>query len=201
VSGADAESFLQGQLTQDVARHLPAWSLLLQPDSSVVSTVWVEHADDFVLTVPEALFEAVLSRLQRFRLRVAVMFEEVVASQPPLTEDMLFDLPWPHDVELGAGLVPHAYGRAVVNACVSETKGCYTGQELVGRLEARGANTPWRLWRAPLQPTLDDAMRCFEPGPEGPKFLTRWRRVEVDGVSYIDSLGIAHRSVLASDEG
>ena len=41
-------------------------------------------------------------------------------------------------------LSPTTYVELVARA-VSFTKGCYTGQELVARIDARGSNTPRRL--------------------------------------------------------
>ena len=41
--------------------------------------------------------------------------------------------------------MPHELGRWVVDASVSFTKGCYTGQELVARIDARGGNVPRHL--------------------------------------------------------
>ncbi|HZT66921.1 MAG TPA: glycine cleavage T C-terminal barrel domain-containing protein [Acidimicrobiales bacterium] len=45
--------------------------------------------------------------------------------------------------ELDERTIPHETG--LVERAVDFTKGCYTGQELVARLDARGANTPRRL--------------------------------------------------------
>lgn len=49
----------------------------------------------------------------------------------------------PQDAE--EGMNPYELGDKVVAQCVSFEKGCYTGQELVARLDARGANVPQRL--------------------------------------------------------
>ncbi len=46
--------------------------------------------------------------------------------------------------EIGEKTIPHSLGP-VVDAAVSFTKGCYTGQELVARMDARGANVPRSL--------------------------------------------------------
>jgi folate-binding protein YgfZ len=48
-----------------------------------------------------------------------------------------------HGRELDGRTIPHEAG--VVERTVSFTKGCYTGQELVARLDARGARVPKRL--------------------------------------------------------
>jgi folate-binding protein YgfZ len=47
--------------------------------------------------------------------------------------------------ELTADTIPAEAGQWVIDASVSFTKGCYTGQELVARIDARGGNVPRRL--------------------------------------------------------
>jgi len=51
--------------------------------------------------------------------------------------------------ELGAQLepkvIPAEAGQWLIDASVSFTKGCYTGQELVARVDSRGNNTPRNL--------------------------------------------------------
>lgn len=42
-------------------------------------------------------------------------------------------------------VIPAEAGSWLVDASVSFTKGCYTGQELVARVDSRGSNTPRRL--------------------------------------------------------
>lgn len=41
--------------------------------------------------------------------------------------------------------LPHEIGRHALDAAVSFTKGCYTGQELVARVDARSTRPPFRL--------------------------------------------------------
>jgi folate-binding protein YgfZ len=61
--------------------------------------------------------------------------------------------------ELGSELtertIPQEAGDLVKRA-VSFTKGCYTGQELVARIDARGSNTPRRLHGVVIGGTVDD---------------------------------------------
>ncbi|MCX7621981.1 MAG: hypothetical protein N2037_14210 [Acidimicrobiales bacterium] len=47
--------------------------------------------------------------------------------------------------ELRTGVIPAEAGQWVVDSSVSFTKGCYTGQELVARIDSRGGNVPRRL--------------------------------------------------------
>lgn len=42
---------------------------------------------------------------------------------------------------------------SLVDVCVSFTKGCYPGQELVERMDSRGSSAPRRLMRLPARPT------------------------------------------------
>jgi folate-binding protein YgfZ len=54
--------------------------------------------------------------------------------------------------ELTAKTIPQEAGSLSEHA-VSFTKGCYTGQELVARLDARGGNVAWRLRGVVLEPS------------------------------------------------
>ena len=45
-------------------------------------------------------------------------------------------------VDIGAETIPAEAGQWVIDAAVSFTKGCYTGQELVARIDSRGGNVP-----------------------------------------------------------
>jgi folate-binding protein YgfZ len=47
--------------------------------------------------------------------------------------------------ELDANTIPAEAGNVIIDKSVSFTKGCYTGQELVARVDSRGNNTPRRL--------------------------------------------------------
>ena len=47
--------------------------------------------------------------------------------------------------ELDVDTIPATVGQWVIDASVSFTKGCYTGQELVARIDSRGGNVPRRL--------------------------------------------------------
>lgn len=47
--------------------------------------------------------------------------------------------------ELDEDTIPATIGQWAIDASVSFTKGCYTGQELVARIDSRGGNVPRRL--------------------------------------------------------
>ena len=197
VTGADAVSYLQGQISQDVekvAAGTSAWSLVLAPQGKVDAWFRLTGRDDggFVLDVDAGFGEALVARLERFRLRVDVSFESLagwrmLAVRGAMADDAGLDavdaevragVDWPDfggidllgpdvtpppDVPLDS---PHAWevariragwpamGReltertipaevgGLVESSVSFTKGCYTGQELVARIDSRGGNVP-----------------------------------------------------------
>jgi folate-binding protein YgfZ len=196
VHGPEAESFLQGQLTQDLSLVGDAgcWSLLLKPDSAVMTTCFVERDElGFTLIVPRELADAALARLKRFHLRIKCTLElDDVDNGPITTTQELVLSSWPGVNEFGAELTPQSYGSRLVAETVSFTKGCYTGQELVARLDARGSSVPWRFVRAvgTDEARIDEVLKS--KGPQGPQGVTT--AVEVDG--RVQCLGFAHRTLL-----
>jgi folate-binding protein YgfZ len=199
-TGPEAESFLQGQLSQDLA-DLPGegrWALLLAPDSVVITSCLVTPvADGFVMCVPRELGEVALARLRRFLLRTKCTLDLVDVVQGPLdtsAEQIRAGVPGP--AEFALGLTPHSFGASFVATTISFTKGCFTGQELVGRLDARGSSVPWRLIRVsgPNVERVNYVLRL--KGPDGPQGLTTAMH-SGDGVL---GLGVAHRTLLDSGE-
>jgi folate-binding protein YgfZ len=206
VAGADAVSYLQGQLSQDVAALAvgsSAPSFLLQPGGKVEAWLRVSARPDgtVLLDVEPGWAEAVVARLERFKLRVAVELSiqpgwamlavRQVGGAPvppdlgPADEAFVAPVGWlgvaGYDVlgprgalpapgelpgapvlvdgatyeglRVRAGVpamgaeatertIPAELGQWVVDASASFTKGCYTGQELVARVDSRGGNAP-----------------------------------------------------------
>ena len=192
VQGSDAATFLQGQLSQDVA-GLPvggtALTFLLEPQGRIVAILRVARTatDGFRLDGDRGTGPAVLARLSRYRLRTKADLDLVEgathaaarsAALPP--PEGALALPWPgldgwdlpidgglralpggHVVAEGAldgvrvaAVVPAAQDldeRAIpaetglVAAAASFTKGCYTGQELVARMDSRAGSAPRTL--------------------------------------------------------
>ena len=196
VRGDEAGGFLQSQLSQDVARARDeeVWTLLLQPDGAVLTSGWLGSLDDgYRVTVPRALAAASLERLRRFHRRVHCTLELVSTVPGPFaTRTAQIDARWPLEGEYALALAPQSYGRHFVETTVSFEKGCFTGQELVGRLDARGANVPWRL--AYLEgPTLERiADTVASRGPASHPAVTTWEAV-ADGVR---ALAVVHRTLL-----
>ena len=200
VSGEESESFLQGQLSQDLngLGEPGRWSLLLRPDSAVLTTVFARPYDQgFELLVPRPASEAALARLKRFHLRVKCTLELREAPSGPInTVQELVSSSWPGYNEFAAELTPQSYGATVVNETISFTKGCYTGQELVARLDSRGSSVPWRFVKAvgPNVERVDEVLRS--KGPPGPQGVTTSLARE----GRFECLGFAHRTLLAGDE-
>lgn len=100
--------------------------------------------------------------------------------------------------ELDEKVIPEEAG--LVERCVSFTKGCYTGQELVARLDSRGSNVARRL--RGLVVTGPDPSRAIETGSEifangkasGRVTSVAWS----PGLNATVALGYVHRSVTES---
>ena len=201
VAGPDAETYLQGQLSQDVAA-LPvgasAWTFLLQPTGKVdvFGRVTRRAADAFLLDVEGGFGSALVERLQRFLLRTKATIEPlawraIAVRRPaatlvtttaalvlkadwhdepgfdllgetveapllatrierPAYERLRVEAGWPAmGAELTAETIPAEAG--VVPVAASFTKGCYTGQELVARIDSRGGHVPHLLRHVRLQ--------------------------------------------------
>lgn len=185
VAGADAFTYLQSQLSQDL-RPLQTggsvWSFVLQPTGKVdvLLRVWRTADDTFVLDTDAGFGEALVGRLNRFKIRVKADItsldwrclavrgqgaSEIVGlaawgagvdllgpdPQPPANAEAgtdarllaaRIDAAWPQmGVEIEPGeTIPGETG--ITATSVSFTKGCYPGQELVERMDSRGATAP-----------------------------------------------------------
>jgi len=190
VSGPDAATYLQSQLSQELrplAVGGSAWTFVLQPTGriDVLARVWRTADDVFVLDTDAGYGDVLAARLARFKIRVkadiaplpwrclAVRGEGAGAvgglaswgggvdllgpdPQPPAgavagSADALLaariDAVWP---QMGAEILPGETIPAetgITDVAVSFTKGCYPGQELVERMDSRGAAAPRRLQR------------------------------------------------------
>ena len=79
IGGSDAEDFLQGQLTQDVALLSTAVSLpaaWCNPKGRVITTVRLLSLEDSIgLVVPSSLVDTVIQKLTMYRMRSAVTID------------------------------------------------------------------------------------------------------------------------------
>ncbi|HEV3225339.1 MAG TPA: hypothetical protein VGZ52_00835 [Acidimicrobiales bacterium] len=191
VAGPDAATFLQGQVSQDVEAMsvgTSKWSLVLAPTGRVDAWFRVtrEGDDEFHLDVDRGLGEALIARLNRFKLRTKCDVDAVNGWRCLAIRGTTVEHPrarpivWPGTVgvdllgpgiEAPAGLavdadisrlevariragvpamghelteatIPAEAGQWLIDVSVSFTKGCFTGQELVARMDARGGSAP-----------------------------------------------------------
>lgn len=199
VDGPDATTFLQGQLSQDLAGVAvgdAVWSLLLQPTGKVDAWLRVTRVEDgtWLCDVDAGWGPRVVDRLTRFLLRTKAEVAlddgwvlravrgpaEVALTHPSEVEVLALPVWWPglvgYDLlaptgvpvgidlpevgvealdavriecgvpamgaELTDASIPAEAGQWLIDASVSFTKGCYTGQELVARIDSRGGNVP-----------------------------------------------------------
>ena len=190
VHGPDAASYLQSQLSQDLrplAVGDSAWSFVLQPTGKidVLLRVFRTGDDTFVLDTDAGFGEAMVARLNRFKIRVKADITPLdwpciavrgvadapsgavvawgegydllgPAPQPPEGVEQgdaaqllaaRIDAVWP---QMGTEIVPGKTipgETGITDVAVSYTKGCYPGQELVERMDSRGATAPRLLQR------------------------------------------------------
>jgi folate-binding protein YgfZ len=184
VTGPDAQTYLQGQLSQDVATGTGGLAFLLEPTGKVSALLRWQRTDDetFLLDTDAEAGDVLLARLTRFLLRTKADVEAVehrcvriFGGRP----DGAIPAPWPTaddapvdlldtdppagtadldrlgyerkrilagvpvcGIDIGSDTIPAEAGQWVIDAAVSFTKGCFTGQELVARIDSRGGNVP-----------------------------------------------------------
>lgn len=187
-------------------------ALLLQPQGKVVALLRATRTGEqaYVLDVDAGFGDAVAERLKRFLLRTKATIEadndwRVLAIGWPGDNRLAVGT----DVEIGddhrlvhrdayeaarieAGVpvmgreidddtIP-ASATGVVERAVSFSKGCYTGQELVARIDSRGGNVPRRLFGVELD------------GPDVPEPGTQLRDANGDVVATVTSAAVSPRT-------
>ncbi|HKU15805.1 MAG TPA: hypothetical protein VJQ52_15525 [Steroidobacteraceae bacterium] len=152
VSGADARSFLQGQLSADLEALTPSRALLASCNSAqgrVQAVLWLtDHGEWIELALPASMIGQTATRLRKYVLRSKVAIDDLpgaVAFAPPHAYS---DGDW-RLAGIRAGL-PQVYPQTheafiaqMLNldllGGVDFEKGCYTGQEIIARTHFRGA--------------------------------------------------------------
>lgn len=158
VEGPEAAAYLQGQISQDVDAvgvGDTAWSLVLAPDGKVEAWFRIHRSadDEFLLDVDAGHRDALIARLERFKLRTDATITATDDTIPAPIEWPGLDDPGDERARILAGFprmgaeltpatIPAEAGATLIERSVSFTKGCYTGQELVARIDSRGGNVP-----------------------------------------------------------
>jgi len=173
VTGADAVGYLHSQLSQDIgslAVGERVLSLVLEPDGRVCAPIGVSRIEDerLILDVDPGYGEAVTARLLRFRLRTDAEFTMTAAerSRDAREEESRIIDGWP---ALGSEIIPGetlAAETGLTTAAVSFIKGCYPGQELVERMDSRGAIPPRRIVRVVVEPGTEVGSPVIRDGAE-----------------------------------
>jgi len=154
--GADTERYLQSQLSQQIEGLIDGdrvLSLLLEPTGKVIALIGVlrRSTEEFIIDCDPGDGEQVLARLQRFLLRVDVVLTLVPAgaATPEDVERSRVAHGWPrggHEIIAGETIPAEL---PMLPELVSFTKGCYPGQELVERMDARQSSSPFEIiWMA-----------------------------------------------------
>jgi folate-binding protein YgfZ len=171
VAGVDAESFLQGQLTQDVRRLVPGARLLAgycSPKGRLLATMQMARTPDgIVLEIHRGVLDATLKRLRMFVVRSKVT---MTALPDLVAEDD--DATWRME-QIARGvptIFPATSDHFVPQMCnldqlgaISLDKGCYTGQEIVARLHYLG-QVKRRMYRAEIAAPAAPGQDVFEAG-------------------------------------
>jgi folate-binding protein YgfZ len=255
VTGPEAATYLQGQLSQDLAplevgRSVPA--LLLEPDGKLTAFLRVTRTADhaYALDTDSGFGAPVTARLRKFKLRTKVDVDALdwpcvalrgaavtpsgrAAAAPPFE----LDVEWNGTRGLDL-LGPGAEGRVpadatwcggdawdalrieagipkmgteldertiaaeahLVERAVSFTKGCFTGQELVARLDARGNRVARRLCGLVVDGATRDAVTDVAGAslwtPDSDKTVGRVTSAAwCPGLGTVGALCYVHRSV------
>jgi folate-binding protein YgfZ len=153
VRGSDSGTYLQSQISQEI-RDLEVgaarWTLVLDPGGKIDALARITRTADeeFVLDTDAGFGAGLLQRINRFKIRVdAETTLESAASEHPALEHELARIGagWPRmgsEIEPGS-TIPATTG--VIGVAVDFQKGCYPGQELVERMDSRGADAPRSL--------------------------------------------------------
>jgi folate-binding protein YgfZ len=153
VEGEDALTYLQSQIAQeirDIEVGETRWTLVLEPTGKIDTLARITRTGDvtFVLDTDAGFGAGLEARINRFKIRVKADSTLTVATNSapsPDHEVARIAAGWPR---MGAEIVPGETIPAVTGVAplsVNFTKGCYPGQELVERMDSRGADAPKTL--------------------------------------------------------
>ncbi len=151
-AGPGAAKYLQSQLSQDVSTMAVGdqlWSFLLAPTGKIDVLVRVTRTaeESFDIDTDGGFLDVLETRLRRFMIRVAASLSSRAGESGAglIGEAERVEAGWPR---MGTEIVPGETIPAetgLLGVAVSFTKGCYPGQELVERMDARGAVARRRL--------------------------------------------------------
>lgn len=168
ISGPDLEKFLQGQLTCDMKTltEAPVLAAHCSPQGRIISLFWIYRYENAVLLqMPYDLIETALENLNKYRIFFKATIDSVEApSLLPaaliLTRAQKIEQKIPTVYRITSGVfLPHRIGLLDLGG-VSLTKGCYTGQEILLRMEHR-AEVKHHLYRTLVSQVLQPGDRLM----------------------------------------
>lgn len=162
VSGTDAKKFLQGQLTCNLEEVSPSQSRLgayCNPQGRVLCIFRIfQTAQDYTLVMPQEMVAHTLTFLRKYAVFFKCELHDASTDDNPtikaiaLHEWQQFDInkgvPQVYPSTIGKFL-PHDLNLHELDG-ISWVKGCYTGQEIIARMQYRG-KLKTHLYRALLQ--------------------------------------------------
>jgi folate-binding protein YgfZ len=98
--------------------------------------------------------------------------------------------------EVGESTIPAELGQWAIDASVSFTKGCYTGQELVARIDSRGGNVPHPVRGLRLQDEVPVGAAVAVDGSEVGRTTSAARHPDLGPIA----LAVVARSVVPGAE-
>jgi hypothetical protein len=143
ISGIDTKKFLQGQLTCNVEAVPPApsfiWGAQCNPQGRVICTFKIfTHNDTYGLQMPTEMIAIAKNKLKKYAIffKVSLNHDSANYIASNKLEEVSQCIPniYPTTSEK---YLPHELNLVKIGA-VSFTKGCFTGQEIIARMEYRG---------------------------------------------------------------
>lgn len=144
--GRDAQTFLNGQFTNDVQRIALGHSVpgaFCSPKGRVLALADMGRTQDgYTLLTDAALAETLLRTLRRYVMRADVVFDlagdDAVTAVDPTTHRQLINAGVPRVTPATSEqFVPQMLNLDLLGG-IDFTKGCYTGQEIVARTHNLG---------------------------------------------------------------
>lgn len=146
ISGPQFEKFLQGQLSCDLKSltSKPVLSAHCNPQGRIISLFWIyRYQAGVLLQMPSDLIEIAIEHLDKYRVFFKAVIEKIeepcdLPAQLRLSRLEKIEQKIPTVFAATSELfLPHRINLTDFGG-VSFNKGCYTGQEIIARMEHRG---------------------------------------------------------------
>jgi folate-binding protein YgfZ len=144
IGGSGAKKFLQGQLTCNLEEILPGQNVLAahcNPQGRIISLFQLLFLNDqYYLLMPASLLPIAQAALKKYAVFFKVTLNDMSndESLKKLIDQPTIESGIPHIYpETSEKFLPHELNLHKLNA-ISFNKGCYTGQEIIARMQYRG---------------------------------------------------------------